>query len=82
MSVLGRQRNDSAGTASRIEPNLASRREKAISASGTPVRRHLEQPRIGQCGARLRVPGDQPCGRRAGHDHARDRPLRAQPGVH
>ena len=33
ISVLGRQRSDSAGTASRIEPNLASSPPNAISAS-------------------------------------------------
>jgi hypothetical protein len=33
MSVLGRQRSEAAGTASLIEPNLASRPETAIPAS-------------------------------------------------
>jgi hypothetical protein len=33
MSELGRQRNDSGGTASRMSPNRARRPVKAISAS-------------------------------------------------
>ena len=47
-----------------------------------PALRHLHQPGIGQRGARLRVPRDQPRGHAARHDDPRDRVLGPQSRVY
>ena len=64
-----------------IEHVLVERGDDRVGRR-VPARHVLAQPRVGQRGARLGVPGDQPGARSAREDHRRDRALRPQPGVH